>query len=279
MKYFLQNKRAPTQGKKCRISQTRPCLINLKVFFLLSAAVFILISSVVCHAAPPTTDEIIKKIEDNLNGKTAFMKIAMIVKTKRATRTIKMESYGIGKEKSFIKITYPKKDNGITFLKVEKQMWQYVPRIEKTIKIPASMMLQSWMGSDFTNDDLVKESSISDDYHSKMLNEDDKRYEIELIPKEDAAVVWGRIIMEIDKEIYLPSAVSYYDEDDVLVRILYYNEVKNFGGKLYPSRWVVDPKTEEKIGHQTIMEIDDAVFDREIDENYFTKRALKRFSR
>ena len=206
------------------------------------------------------------------------MKIVMIVKTPRTERTIKMESYSIGKEKSFIKITYPKKDAGITFLKVDKQMWQYVPRIEKIIKIPASMMLQGWMGSDFTNDDLVRESSISEDYHSKLINEDDKCYEIELIPKEDAAVVWGKIIMMVDKNIYLPTAVSYYDEDDVLIRVLYYNDVKNFSGKLYPSRWVVEPKTADKSGHQTIMEVDDVVFDQEIDANYFTKRALKRFS-
>lgn len=251
---------------------------EMKPLVLICMTVFMLISAMPCLGAP-TADEIIKRIEDNLNGKTAYMKIAMIVKTKRTQRTIKMDSYSIGNEKSFIKITYPKKDKGITFLKVDKQMWQYVPRIEKTIKIPASMMLQSWMGSDFTNDDLVKESSISDDYHSKMIKEDEKNCEIELIPKEDAAVVWGRIVMKIDKDIYLPSEVSYYDEDDVLIRVLYYNNVKDFGGRLYPSRWVIDPKTEDKAGHQTVMEVDNAVFDKEIDENYFTKRALKRFSR
>ncbi|MCI5132049.1 MAG: outer membrane lipoprotein-sorting protein, partial [Candidatus Electrothrix sp. EH2] len=111
-----------------------------------------------------TAKEIIKKVEDNLNGKTAEMKITMTVKTKRAERTMKMQSWSVGKDKSFIKILYPGKDKGITFLKMDNSMWQYVPRIEKTIKIPASMMLQSWMGSDFSNDDLVRESSISEDY-------------------------------------------------------------------------------------------------------------------
>ncbi|MCW5207544.1 outer membrane lipoprotein-sorting protein, partial [Desulfobulbus sp. US2] len=105
--------------------------------------------------------ELIRKVEDNLNGKTATMTLTMVVKTKRAERTMKMQSWAIGKDKSFIKILYPGKDKGITFLKLDNSMWQYVPRIEKTIKIPASMMLQSWMGSDFSNDDLVRESSIS----------------------------------------------------------------------------------------------------------------------
>jgi outer membrane lipoprotein-sorting protein len=252
---------------------------TIKFFIVLYASFYLLSAAVVCHAATLTANEIIKKIEDNLNGKTAAMKIVMTVKTRRTERTIKMESYSVGKEKSFIQITYPQKDQGITFLKVDNAMWQYVPRIEKTIKIPASMMLQSWMGSDFTNDDLVRESSISDDYDGKITKEDDKHYEIELIPKEDAAVVWGRIVMTIDRAIYLPTAVSYYDEDGTLIRALHYEAIKKFGEKLYPSRWVVAPRTEDKIGHQTIIEIDDVVFDEEIDASYFTKRALKRFSR
>lgn len=138
------------------------------------------------------TADIIRKVEDNLNGKTAVMKISMAVKTKRTQRTMKMESYSIGKEKSFIKILYPGKDKGITFLKIDNTMWQYVPRIEKTIKIPASMMLQSWMGSDFTNDDLVKESSISEDYTTTLLGETKDVYQVELRPTEEAAVVWGK---------------------------------------------------------------------------------------
>lgn len=252
---------------------------DIRPFILLGMMTFILSLADVCWAVTPPAAEIIRRIEDNLNGKTAVMKIVMTVKTRRTERTIKMESYSVGNKKSFIKITYPKKDEGITFLKVDKQMWQYVPRIEKTIKIPASMMLQGWMGSDFTNDDLVRESSISDDYQSVILKEDEQTYEIELIPNEDAAVVWGRIVMQIDRELYLPSAVSYYDEDDVLIRVLYYDEVKDFHGRLYPSRWVVDPRTADKVGHQTIMAVDDVVFDQEIDPGYFTKRALKRFSR
>ena len=250
-----------------------------KVFVLFLAIFFLLPAEVRCLATTITPDEIIQKIEENLNGETAYMKIVMIVKTKRTERTIKMESYSVGKEKSFIKIIYPGKDKGITFLKVDKQMWQYVPRIEKTIKIPASMMLQGWMGSDFTNDDLVRETSLSDDYFTKLVNEDDQHWQIELVPKEEAAVVWGRIVMKVDKKLYLPTLVSYYDEDDILIRVMHYSEVKSYGDRFYPSRWVVDPKTEEKAGHQTIMEVSDAVFDGEIDASYFTKRALKRFSR
>ncbi len=224
-------------------------------------------------------EDIIQKVVDNLNGKTAVMEISMVVKTRRAERTMKMKSYSVGQEKSFIKVLYPKKDEGITFLKVGNSMWQYVPRIEKTIKIPASMMLQSWMGSDFSNDDLVKESSLSEDYTHKLIAETENEYTVELHPKIDAAVVWGKILMIVSKEYYLPTRVSYFDEDDILVRELVYTDVKPYGERFYPSLWIMTPKTEEKKGHETRISVSSAIFDGEVDEGYFSKRALKRFSR
>jgi len=226
-----------------------------------------------------SADEIIEKVEQNLNGKTAVMDLTMVVKTKRAKRTMKMESYSIGNDKSFIKILYPGKDKGITFLKVDNSMWQYVPRIEKTIKIPASMMLQSWMGSDFTNDDLVKESSLSKDYNKKLLEETDREYRVELLPTEDAAVVWGKIIMAVSKQYLLPTTVHYYDEDDILIRELSYTDVQPFGERFYPTKWLMLPKEPEKAGNETNIEISNAVFDEEVSESYFTKRALKRYSK
>ena len=239
---------------------------------------FILLSFTLTLSAI-TTDEIIKKVEDNLNGKTAFINFTMQVYTKKSRRSMSMESYSVGNKKSFIKITYPKKDRGITFLKVDNTMWQYVPRIEKIIKIPASMMLQSWMGSDFTNDDLVRESSINDDYAKKLLKEDTDSYKIELIPHEDSTVVWGKIIMNVSKEFFLPTVVEYFDEDAVLVRTISYEKVKKIDEKFYPTLWKVTPKTKEKKGHKTVIIVEKAKFDKEISDSYFTKRALKRYSR
>ncbi len=229
--------------------------------------------------ANSNVNEIIKKVENNLNGETAILEFTMRVKNKRTERTMKMVSYSSGKDKSFIKILYPGKDKGITFLKIDNTMWQYVPRIEKTIKIPASMMLQSWMGSDFTNDDLVKESSISDDYTCTLLQESENSYQLELIPLEDAAVIWGKIIMEISKQYYLPTTVNYFDEDNTLIRELTYSDIKPFGDRFYPTKWLMLPQEADKIGHQTHMEISAATFDAEIDAAFFTKRALKRYSR
>lgn len=141
------------------------------------------------------------------------------------------------------------------------------------------MMLQSWMGSDFTNDDLVKESSLSKDYNKKLLEETDKEYRVELLPTEEAAVVWGKIIMAVSKQYFLPTTVRYYDEDDILIRELAYTDVQPFGERFYPTKWLMLPKEPQKAGNETNIEISNAVFDGEVSESYFTKRALKRYSK
>ena len=222
-------------------------------------------------------DKVIKKVEDNLNGESAVMEMTMKVKTRRAERTMKMKSWSMGSKKSFIKILYPGKDKGITFLKLDNSMWQYVPRIGKTIKIPASMMLQSWMGSDLSNDDLVRESSLSEDYTKKLLEETESEYRVELLPREDAPVVWGRIIMAVSKQYFLPTTVQYFDEDDVLIREMSYTDVQQFADRFYPTIWTVTPMEPEKSGHETVMQVTQAVFDDEVDASYFSKRALKRY--
>ena len=85
--------------------------------------------------------------------------------------------------------------------------------------------------------------------------------------------------MGVSKKYFLPTTVKYFDEDDVLVRILSYQDVKKVGQRFYPTHWVMDPKSEDKAGHQTIFDINEAVFDEKISDTYFTKRALKRFSK
>ena len=224
-----------------------------------------------------TADEIIKNVEHNLQSDSGYSRITMVVTTKRGERTVKLESWNEGNEKSFMKILYPKKDRGITFLKIDRVMWQYVPKIEKTIKIPSSMMMQSWMGSDFTNDDMVKESSIVKDYHTKLTAEDEQMYVLTLIPKEDAAVVWGKIVMEVEKEHFVPLKAVYYDEDDARQRILYYKAVEKIGDRYYPT--VMELRPSAKRENKTVVKMEDVDFDAEIESSRFTKSALTRYSR
>jgi outer membrane lipoprotein-sorting protein len=220
---------------------------------------------------------IIKKVDDNIRGKNIYMKMDMSITSRGHTRTMKMEIWAEGNKKSFVKTLYPPKDKGITFLSLDNQMWQYVPKIERVIKIPPSMMLQNWMGSDITNDDMVKQSSIVDDYTPKILKKDGKIVTIELIPNEDAAVVWGKIISKIDTSTYNNVEDTFYDEDDKKVRIFTYENIKQFGKYYMATLWKIQPV--DKKGNFTQIIIKDVKYDTEISSQYFKKSALKRFSR
>jgi outer membrane lipoprotein-sorting protein len=224
-----------------------------------------------------TADEIIKKVEHNIQSDSGYSKITMVVTTARGERTMRMESWNRGNDKSFIKVLYPKQDRGITFLKINTTMWQYVPKIEKIIKIPSSMMMQSWMGSDFTNDDMAKESSIVKDYNAEISAEDETQYTLSLLPKEDAPVVWGKIVMKIEKEDFIPLQAVYFDEDGIEQRVLYYSEVKVFGTHHLPTRMTLIPSNKEK--NKTVVIMDEVDFDIVIDDSRFSKSALKRYSR
>lgn len=224
-----------------------------------------------------TADEIIKKVDNNLQSDTGYSKIDMIMKTKRGTRTLELESWNEGTKKSFIKILAPKKDKGITFLKIDTDMWQYVPRIQKTIKIPSSMMMSSWMGSDFTNDDMAKESSIIEDYNTEILNETQSTYTLNLIPKEEAAVVWDKIVFEVAKENFVPLKATYFDEEGEAVRELLYLDVTKKGIRYFPTRW--EMRSMDKPHNLTTILMKEVKFDVELNPQMFTKRSLKRMSR
>ncbi|MFA5879419.1 MAG: outer membrane lipoprotein-sorting protein [Candidatus Margulisiibacteriota bacterium] len=221
---------------------------------------------------------IIAKSDDLMRGKTNYSKITITTKTPKWERTMKLESWSEGTNKSFIKINYPLKDQGTTFLKIKNDFWQYIPKIERTIKFPPSMMLQSWMGTDFTNDDLVKESSLINDYNHKLLSETKDTYIVESIAKPDAPIVWGKLIQVIDKTHFYPIKIDYYDEDNQLVRTLIYTEPKAFTDRMIPSVWTMVPKSGDKLGNTTVVQIDYMEFNKNV-PNLFTLQALKNMAR
>jgi outer membrane lipoprotein-sorting protein len=223
--------------------------------------------------------DIVKKVEDNLRGKDAYMKMKMTIVSARHKRTVELESWAIGKKKSFMKILYPPKDRGITFLKLDKQLWQYVPKIERIVKIPPSMMLQSWMGSDFTNDDMVRESSLVDDYDPAIVAKEGHVVTIAFTPRPDAAVVWGKIVSEIDVRTYTQIHDVFYDDFDEQVREMFYGDVKTFGTHHIPTLMRIKPLEKGKEKNETTVTLYEVVYDQGVSERYFTKQALKRYSR
>ena len=224
-----------------------------------------------------TAQEIIQKLDENMRGENVSMTISMKIVSKGHTRTMKMQSFSEGTKKSFTKIFYPPKDKGITFLSLDNQMWQYIPKIERTIKIPPSMMLQNWMGSDITNDDMVKQSSIVEDYDARILEKKENMVTIELLPKEEAAVVWGKIIIHLDLETYTSKRDVFYDEEGEEVRFFTYEKVKKIGKYYIPTIWRIE--SSEKKNRYTEIILEDVKYDTKISSAYFRKSALKRFSR
>jgi len=223
--------------------------------------------------------EIVEKSDQIVRGNSSVGMYEITIKTRRWTRTMKMKSFEERKErKSLAEIFAPKKDAGNRFLLMGDRMWQFVPKLQRIIKIAPSMMMESWMGSDFSNDDIVKESSIINDYTHKMLGREivagDECYKIELQPKPDAAVVWGKIIYYARVKDYLPLREEFYNEHDVLKKVMTCSNIKDMGGRFIPT--VYKMQTLRKKDRYTLMEIKKVRFDIPIPERVFTLQYLKR---
>ncbi len=227
---------------------------------------------------PQTAEEIISKAENDIKGKSSRAIIEMTITTPDYTRTLKMESWWVGNEKALIVTKAPAKEAGNKTLKIGNEMWSYLRNTETTIKIPPSMMLQSWNGSDFTTVDLVRESNLVKDYNSKVVGTEkiagNECWKIELDPKPDAPVVWGKIYYWVRKADYLPALQQYYDEKGNMVRYLTYSDIKDFHGKVLPSEWIMHNVA--KKGHSTEIKIDDIHFDINIPNRIFSYEELER---
>jgi len=232
--------------------------------------------------------KIASHVEDIFRGKTSYVEGTMIVRSPRLPepRRVHLRMWDDRpRHRSFIRILAPPKDKGMGFLKLHPNLWNYIPRVERTVRIPPSMMLQSWMGSDFTNDDLVRDSSQLDDYDHALLGLDpalpgeDGAPSIVLSyrPHEDAPVVWGRIETWVDAKRYAPLRQDFYDEDGVPLRRIRFSEIRDVQGRPYPHRWSMTPL--DKPGHETIIEISEVRFDEHFDDGIFTKRNLVRGER
>jgi len=225
-----------------------------------------------------TAKEIIQKADEKNRGSSSKGTMSMTIIRPKWERTIVMKNWSKGDNNFMIYITEPAKEKGQVFLKVGKEMWNYVPTISRMIKIPPSMMMQSWMGSDFTNDDLVKQSSIVVDYEHTLLGEEvlrDKNcYKIELIPHPDAPVVWGKIISWITVDGYNLWKNEYYDEDGYLQNIENGYDIKKMGDRTIPTKFEMIPADEE--GKKTVMQIIDVQYNINIDDNFFSKQNMKK---
>ena len=222
--------------------------------------------------------EIIRIADERFRGLSSKGEFTMTIVRPGWSRMVTMKSWSKGTEFSMIYITSPAKEKGQVFLKRDNEMWNWIPAIERLVKIPPSMMLQSWMGSDFTNDDLLKESSIVKDYMHNLIGEEEVNgincYKLELTPYEDAAVVWGKLVVWISKKNYNRLKTEYFDEDLYLVNVEHLTEIKMMSDRLIPTRMEMVPVDED--GNKTILVFDEIEFDIPIKESFFSQQNMKR---
>jgi len=221
-------------------------------------------------------DAIIKEIDELYRSATSFSELEMEIITPHWQRTLAMYGWSEGMNKTFIRLTAPKKEKGVATLRIGNEMWNYLPKTNKIIKVPPSMMMSSWMGSDFTNDDLVKEFSLFEDYTYELVHpegaQEDLIY-INCIPREDLPIVWGNIVIAAREKDHIPIWARYYDEKGELIRVLDYKDVKEFGDRVIPATLEMIPQTKE--GHKTVIRYRKLEFDVPLDGDVFTQRHLR----
>ncbi len=224
-------------------------------------------------------EEIIRRAEDLLRGHTSKGTYEMILVRPTYERTVKFrfwEKRG-QPDRSLIIIDAPPKDKGTVFLKEGINLYMYLPRVRRTLRLPPSMMLNPWMGSDFTNDDLVRASSLQDDYTAELVSDstygDTTLYTVRLTPKPDAPVVWSGILYQVKVPGFLPVSALYLDEQGDTVRQILFREVRTLHGRTLPTVMEVIPLNKE--GHRTILRLLDVEFDVPIPDRMFSLQAIE----
>ena len=231
------------------------------------------------ETAAQNASEIIRLADDKWSGEISSQsEMSMTIIRPTWERTIEFKNWSKGRDLAMTLITAPARERGQAFLKRDKEMWNWMPSIERMVKLPPSMMADGWMGSDYTNDDILNESSMVTDYTHKILRSEqvdgNDCWVIELIPLEDAAVVWGKIIKWIDKKEYIQYRSEYFDEDDFLIKTEIASQVKTMDGRVIPTRIEVIPA--EKRNQKTVITLKDIKFNIPLADSFFSQQNMRR---
>lgn len=233
-------------------------------------------------AAPDTAAtrarQILDHVDDLFRGDASHGRATMTIRTEHWTRSLTLEFWSKGKERSLIRILAPEKEKGTATLKVGNDLWNYLPKVKRVVKLPSSMLSASWMGSHLTNDDLVKESRMADDYTFDIGWEGERDgveiVEITCIPKPEAAIVWGKVVVRVRRRDSMPLQVDFHDEDMDLARTITYTDERDMGGRRLPTTMTVVPA--DAPDERTAIHWDAIDFDVAIDDAMFSLRTLQR---
>jgi len=229
------------------------------------------------YAANLNPEKILDNVDDIYRSNTSHGILTLAVNTTNWQRTLTLEQWSKDKNKHLIKILKPKKEKNLATLRVDNNVWNYMPKVKKVVKIPSSMMSYSWMGSHFTNDDLVKQSRMAKDYDFSIsfegIRDEIDIVEIICIPKKNAAVVWGKVEVVVYRENFIPLRLIYYDEDLNLSRKLEFSNIQFLDNKKIPLQMKMIP--EDEPGESTTVQWKEIKFDLTISDDFFSLRKLQ----
>jgi outer membrane lipoprotein-sorting protein len=224
---------------------------------------------------PPDVDTLLARLDDLYRSKSSIARIEIQVTSARSTRSLRLKAWSRGEDESLIVIEAPPREEGTATLRAGANLWNYLPRIARTIRVPPSMMLGSWMGTDFTNDDLVKESSLRKDFEARIDRRSDTPpgWWIRLDVKPGVVGRWARIDILVSDE-RLPIEERHFDRKGRLARTMAFDDVKTLGGRRLPLHLTLTPADTE--GQRTEMRYLDVQFDVPIPDDTFSLSRLER---
>lgn len=227
--------------------------------------------------AEPTAEEILNLSDDLYRGASSSGTMTMTVVNEHWQRSLTLAFWSEGTKKSLVRILNPKKEKGTTTLRVQRDVWNYLPKVKRVIKVPGSMMGASWMGSHFTNNDLVRQNRMADDFTAtvtfKGKRGDENIYEVTCIPRDDRPIVWGKIIVEARQADALPLKILYFDEDGLLARTLAFSDLQEISKRWVPMKLRITPEDDTGYTQVTYQQLH---YDVSHPADLFTLRSLKR---
>jgi outer membrane lipoprotein-sorting protein len=250
---------------------------RVRKHLLVAGGIALLAAVPAARAAAQTPTDIVDRVDRLLRGASSEGRLTMQITTRQWQRSLDLRVWSLGTDYTLVRVLAPQKEAGTATLKVKTDVWNYLPRVDRTIKIPPSLMMGSWMGSHFTNDDLVKESRMALDYDIVISFDGEKDgvrvWELTLTPKPEAAVVWGKVVEQVRKDDLMPVWGRYYDDAGHLVRTMTFSDYRVMGGRKVPARMTVVPA--DKPGESTVIVYHELQFDVGLTPGFFSLRSLR----
>jgi outer membrane lipoprotein-sorting protein len=245
----------------------------MKLLLALSLAMFAVAS---VADEPLTARDIIQRAMDHFRGQTSYSEMTMVINRPEWQRSMTMRAWTEGDKQTLVRVTQPRKDAGNGTLSLDGNMWTYTPKINRVIKVPSSMMNQNWMGSDFSNKDISKNTDIIDQYDHTLLEQRQQDghtvYVIESIPHEEAAVVWGKEILVI-RDDWIMLEQQFWDQDGKLVKRLASSKIEQMSGRSVAT--VIRMSKADAADEWTELQTAEVEFDLELPGNLFTLSSLR----